>query len=69
MMHICSHFCFWLSAVVLYVVLHFCVGSQYVLNERQSWVEKLSKPPCSRTLLHSDKQFGLNSFPYSMPNV
>ena len=32
MMHICSHFCFWLSAVVLYVVLHFCVGSQYVLN-------------------------------------
>ena len=23
MMHICSHFCFWLSAVVLYVVLHF----------------------------------------------
>ena len=32
MMHICSHFCFWLSAVVLYVVLHFCVGSGYVLN-------------------------------------
>ena len=32
MMHICSHFCFWLSAIVLYVVLHFCVGSQYVLN-------------------------------------
>ena len=32
MMHICSHFCFWLSAVVLYVALHFCVGSQYVLN-------------------------------------
>ena len=32
MMHICSHFCFWLSAVVLYVVLHFCVGSQYLLN-------------------------------------
>ena len=32
MMHICSHFCFWLSAIVLYVVLHFCVSSQYVLN-------------------------------------
>ena len=32
MMHICSHFCFWLSAVVLYVVLHFCVGSKYLLN-------------------------------------
>lgn len=32
MMHICSHFCLWLSAVVLYVVLHFCVGRQYVLN-------------------------------------
>ena len=28
MMHICSHFCLWLSAVVLYVVLHFCLGSQ-----------------------------------------
>ena len=32
MMHICSHFCLWLSAVVLYVLLHFCVGSGYVLN-------------------------------------
>ena len=32
MMHICSHFCFWLSAIVLYVALHFCAGSQYVLN-------------------------------------
>ena len=32
MMHICSHFCLWLSAVVLYVMLHFCVGSGYVLN-------------------------------------
>lgn len=32
MMHICSHFCFWLSAVVLYVVMHFLVGPQYVLN-------------------------------------
>ena len=32
MMHICSHFCFWLSAIVLYVVLHFCVGSKYLLN-------------------------------------
>ncbi|MBO4269056.1 MAG: flippase-like domain-containing protein [Bacteroidaceae bacterium] len=32
MMHICSHFCFWLSAVVLYVILHFCVGSPYLLN-------------------------------------
>lgn len=31
MMHICSHFCFWLSAVVLYVVLHFAVGG-YGLN-------------------------------------
>jgi len=32
MMHICSHFCFWLSAVVLYVVLHFCVGSRYDMD-------------------------------------
>ena len=32
MMHICSHFCFWASALVLYVVLHFCVGPQYLLN-------------------------------------
>ena len=31
MMHICSHFCFWLSAVVLYVVLHFTSGG-YVLD-------------------------------------
>ncbi len=26
MMHICSHFCFWASAVVLYLILHFTVG-------------------------------------------
>ena len=32
MMHICSHFCFWASAVALYVVLHFCAGGQYLLN-------------------------------------
>ena len=32
MMHICSHFCFWLTAVALYVVLHFCVGGQYLMN-------------------------------------
>lgn len=32
MMHICSHFCFWLTAVALYVVLHFCVAGQYLLN-------------------------------------
>jgi len=31
MMHICSHFCFWLSAVILYVVLHF-VADGYGLN-------------------------------------
>jgi hypothetical protein len=31
MMHICSHFCFWLSAVVLYVVLHF-VADGYGLD-------------------------------------
>lgn len=32
MMHICSHFCFWLSAIAVYVTLHFCVGGMYVLN-------------------------------------
>jgi len=32
MMHICSHFCFWISAVVLYVVLHFCVAGHYVMD-------------------------------------
>lgn len=32
MMHICSHFCFWLSAVALYVVLHFTVGGAYGLD-------------------------------------
>ena len=32
MMHICSHFCFWLSAVMLYVLLHFCVGSPYEMD-------------------------------------
>jgi hypothetical protein len=31
MMHICSHFCFWLSAVALYVVLHF-VADGYALD-------------------------------------
>ena len=31
MMHICSHFCFWLSAVALYVVLHF-VADGYGLD-------------------------------------
>ena len=31
MMHICSHFCFWLSAVVLYAVLHF-VADGYGLD-------------------------------------
>lgn len=31
MMHICSHFCFWVSAVVLYVVLHF-VADGYGLD-------------------------------------
>ena len=31
MMHICSHFCFWLSAVILYVVLHF-VADGYGLD-------------------------------------
>ena len=32
MMHICSHFCFWLSAVALYVLLHFTVGGGYRLD-------------------------------------
>lgn len=32
MMHICSHFCFWLSAVALYVMLHFTVGGAYGLD-------------------------------------
>ena len=32
MMHICSHFCFWLASVVLYVVLHFVVGGRYGLD-------------------------------------
>ena len=32
MMHICSHFCFWLSSVVLYVLLHFIVGGRYILD-------------------------------------
>lgn len=29
MMHVCSHFCFWLSSVILYTVLHFAVGGKY----------------------------------------
>ena len=32
MMHVCSHFCFWLSAAVLYLVLHFTVGGTYGLD-------------------------------------
>ena len=32
MMHICSHFCFWMSAVVLYVILHFVTGDPYGLD-------------------------------------
>lgn len=32
MMHICSHFCFWLASVVLYAVLHFSVGGKYHLD-------------------------------------
>ena len=32
MMHICSHFCFWLSAIALYVVLHFCGVQRYGLD-------------------------------------
>ena len=29
MMHICSHFCFWMSAVLLYMILHFFDGDMY----------------------------------------
>lgn len=32
MMHICSHFCFWLTGVLLYLILHICVGSPYNLS-------------------------------------
>ena len=32
MMHICSHFCFWMTAIVLYVTLHFVVGGPYTLD-------------------------------------
>lgn len=32
MMHVCSHFCFWLSGIVLYVILHFTVGGKYAMG-------------------------------------
>lgn len=32
MMHICSHFCFWLSAILLYVSLHFTGVGRYTLE-------------------------------------
>ena len=32
MMHICSHFCFWLSAIALFFILHFAGFENYQLN-------------------------------------
>lgn len=32
MMHIFSHFCFWLTAIIIYVVLHFAGMDRYELN-------------------------------------
>jgi len=32
MMHICSHFCFWLGSVGLYVILHFVDPAKYALG-------------------------------------